>query len=347
MTMTSIDSRPQAATTAVSSESAETVTRGDRVRQILGRQEVTLVGVIIAFGVVMGILNPTFLSAGNLLDLVSSTVVYFVVACGLTLVIVAGGFDFSAGSMFTLGGISATWLMSLGVFWPIACIIGIVLGGAVGLLNAVVIDRLHVPAIITTLGMFYFIGGAVVLFTGGNSIGPLPDSFDTFGSGSVFSIPYLIFYGIVIGAVYHVVLERTRFGYNVKAVGGGLSAAIANGISARRTNLLIYGGGAAIAALGGILYSARTGSGSVSAGGSDITLTAVSAVLIGGTSLFGGVGTITGTALGALLFATIDNGLAVANVPALYSDMIIGAILVLAVAVDAYRRRRSFRVFRK
>jgi len=345
--MTKLEERPTRMTANSEPEGAEAVTRGDRVRQVLARQEVTLVGVILAFGIVMGILNPAFLSAGNLLDLVSSTVVYFVVACGLTLVIVASGFDFSVGSVFTLGGISATWLMSVGVFWPIACVLGIVLGGAAGLVNAVIIDRLHVPPIITTLGSFYFIAGAVVLFTGGNSIGYLPDGFNAFGSGSILSVPYLIIYGIVIGVAYHIVLERTRFGYNVKAVGGGLPAAIANGISARRTNLWIYGGGAAIAALGGILYSARTGSGSVSAGGADITLTAVSAVLIGGTSLFGGVGTITGTALGALLFATIDNGLAVASVPALYSNMIIGAILVLAVAVDAYRRRRSFRIFRK
>lgn len=345
--MTKIDPNPRSEVADTLSEGAESITRKDRARQLLARQEVTLAGVIIAFGIVMGILNPSFLSAGNLLDLVSSTVVYFVVACGLTLVIVAGGFDFSVGSLFTLGGISATWLMSLGVFWPIACVIGLLLGGAVGLLNAVIIDRLHVPPIITTLGSFYFVAGAVVLFTGGNSIGSLPEGFTNFGSGSILSIPYLIIYGIVIGVIYHLVLERTRFGYNVKAVGGGLTAAIANGISVKRTNLWIYGAGAAIAALGGILYSARTGSGSVNAGGASITLTAVSAVLIGGTSLFGGVGTISGTALGALLFATINNGLAVASVPALYSNMIIGAILVLAVALDAYRRRRSFLGFRK
>jgi ribose transport system permease protein len=267
--------------------------------------------------------------------------VYFVAACGLTLVVVAGGFDFSVGSAFTLGGISAAWLMTHGLPWPLAALAGIAFGFVVGLVNSIVIDRLRVPPIITTLGMFYFIAGAVVLFTGGRDIQPLPDGFNAFGKGTLIGIPLLIWYAVVIGIVFHIVLQRTRFGYNVKAVGGNLDAAVANGISRVRTNAWLYAVAGAVAALAGILYAARTGSGQVSAGGASVTLTAISAVLIGGTSLFGGVGSIPGTALGALLFATIQNGLAIASVPAQYSNMIIGAILVIAVAVDSYRRRRS------
>lgn len=331
---------------AHNSEQTDDVTVSTRIGEIIKRQEVTLVAVILIFGVVIGLLNPVFFAGGNLLNILTSTVVYFVLACGLTLVVVAGGFDFSIGSTFTLGAIGATWLMSIGVFWPLAALVGVGLGALVGWVNSVVIERLHVPPIITTLGMFYFIAGAVVLFTGGQDIQPLPDSFNAFGQGSVAFIPNLIIYGVVIGVIYHLVLQRTRFGYNVKAVGGGLSAAIANGISARRTNAWIYTGAGGIAAVAGILFAARTGSGQLGAGGASVTLTAISAVLIGGTSLFGGVGTITGTALGALLFATINNGLAIANVPALYSSMIIGAILIIAVALDAFRRRRSLLKFR-
>lgn len=327
-------------------DGADTVRAGDRLRELLGRQEITLIGVILAFGIIVSILNPVFATPANLIDLLRSTVVYFVVACGLTLVVVAGGFDFSVGSVFTLGGLSAAWLMSIGVFWPLAVLGGVALGFAVGFVNALVIDRLSVPPIITTLGMFYFVAGAVVLFTGGRDIQPLPDGFNAFGKGTFIGIPALIWYAVIIGVIYHLVLQHTRFGYNVKAVGGNLGAAVANGISAVRTNMWLYAGAGGIAALAGILYAARTGSGQVTAGGAAVTLTAISAVLIGGTSLFGGVGTITGTALGALLFATINNGLAIASVPALYSNMIIGAILVLAVAVDAYRRRRAQQRFR-
>jgi ribose transport system permease protein len=327
-------------------DGARSVSFRDRLREVGKRQEITLVGVILIFGAVITFLNPVFASPANLIDLLRATVVYFVAACGLTLVVVAGGFDFSVGSAFTLGGISAAWLMSIGLFWPLAILLGVALGFGMGLLNSVIIDRLHVPPIITTLGMFYFIAGAVVLFTGGRDIQPLPDGFNIFGKGTFIGIPHLIWYAIVIGIAYHLVLQHTRFGYNAKAVGGNLSAAVANGISAVRTNAWLYAGAGAIAALAGILYAARTGSGQVSAGGASVTLTAISAVLIGGTSLFGGVGTITGTALGALLFATIQNGLAIASVPAQYSNMIIGAILVIAVAIDAYRRRRSQLRFR-
>lgn len=327
-------------------DGARTVTAGDRLRAIATRQEVTIAGVILVFGIAITIVNPVFASPSNLIDLLRSTVVYFVAACGLTLVVVAGGFDFSVGSAFTLGGISAAWLMTQGVFWPIALLCGVALGAAMGLVNATIIDRLHVPPIITTLGMFYFIAGAVVLFTGGRDIQPLPDGFNSFGKGTLLTIPFLIWYAVIIGVIYHLVLNHTRFGYNVKAVGGNLNAAVANGISAVRTNAWLYAGAGAIAALAGILYAARTGSGQVSAGGAGFTLTAISAVLIGGTSLFGGVGSIAGTALGALLFAAIQNGLAIASVPAQFSNMIIGGILVVAVAFDAYRRRRSLLRFR-
>ena len=326
---------------SIEDDGAQRITARQRFAEVGKRQEVTLAIVIVIFCAAIGILNPAFLSGGNVINLLQSTVVFFVIACALTLVQVAGGFDFSIGSTFTLGGISATWLMSLGVFWPLALLAGMGFGAIVGIINALLIDRLNVPPIITTLGTFYFVAGAVVLFTGGVDIQPLPEGFDAFGQGAVAGIPNLIIYGVVIGILYHLLLQRTRFGYNVKAVGGDRDAANANGISARRTNMWLYSAAGGVAALAGILFAAQTGSGSVSAGGASVTLTAISAVLIGGTSLFGGVGTIAGTALGSLLFAAINNGLAVASVPPLYSSMIIGGILVIAVALDSYRRKRS------
>ncbi len=335
--MTSVEAKRP----SIDEDGAQLVTARQRLAEVFKRQEVTLAGVIILFGLVVEILNPAFLSGGNLASLLQSTVVYFVIACPLTLVQVAGGFDFSIGSTFTLGAISATWLMSFGLFWPVAILAGMAFGTVVGIINALLIDRLNVPPIITTLGTFYFIAGAIVLFTNGIDIEPLPSGFDAFGEGTIAGVPNLIIYGLVVGVIYHLLLQRTPFGYNVKAVGGGREAANANGISVRRTNMWLYAGAGGVAALAGILFAAQVGSGEVSAGGASVTLTAISAVLIGGTSLFGGVGTIAGTALGSLLFAAINNGLAVANVPALYSSMIIGAILVIAVALDSYRRKRS------
>jgi ribose transport system permease protein len=191
--------------------------------------------------------------------------------------------------------------------------------------------------------MFYFVSGLVVVFSGGNDIEGLPNTFLNLGTGSVIGIPDLIFYGVIIGVIYYVVLEHTRFGYNVKAVGGNRLAAVENGISAVRVDRWLYVGIGAVAALAGIIYTARTGSGQVGAGGAPVTLEVVSAVLIGGTSLFGGVGTITGSLLGAILFAEIDNALALTEINSLYENMIVGALVVFAVAADTYRRRRSLR----
>jgi ribose transport system permease protein len=210
----------------------------------------------------------------------------------------------------------------------------------------VIIERLKVPAIITTLGTFFFLGGVVILFTNGADISPLPTQFDSLGTGSVLGVPDVVLAGVIVGIIYHLVLDHTRFGYNVRTLGGNRLAAIENGISARRLDAWLYIGSGALAALAGIVYTARTGSGQVDAGGAPVTLTAVSAVLIGGTSLSGGLGTITGTALGVLLFAEVRNALAVDNINALYSNMIIGGVLVLAVAADSMRRGRMFAIRR-
>lgn len=330
--------------TAVATDLGRERTSRERVSELLGRQETTLIAVIVLIGLAAGIRNSVFLSVNNLLELGRATVVYFVIACPLTLVVIAGGFDFSIGSVFTLGGVAAAWGMTSGhMVWPIAVLVGIAAGGVVGLVNAFVINRLDVPPIITTLGTFYFVSGFIVVFSGGNDIEGLPNSFVNLGTGSFLGVPDLIYYGAIVGVIYYVLLEHTRFGYNVKAVGGNRLAAVENGISAVRIDRWLYVGVAAVAALAGIIYTARTASGQVGAGGAPVTLEVVSAVLIGGTSLFGGIGTITGSLLGAILFAEIDNALALTNINSLYENMIVGTLIVLAVAADSFRRRRSLK----
>jgi ribose transport system permease protein len=312
-------------------------------RELVRRQEFSLIMVILVLGAAATSRNSVFLSVGNLVELARATVIYFVMACAATLVLIGGGLDFSIGSIFTLGGLTVAFAMVHGAPWPLAVIAGLLAGAVCGLVNALIIERLGVPPIITTLGTFYFISGLVVVFSGGNDILIPLGTFQNLGQNSVAGIPDIALYAIVIGIGYWIVLERTRFGYNVRALGGNRVAAIANGIRARRIDRWLYVGSAVTAALAGIIYTARTGSGQVDAGGSAVTLEVASAVLIGGTSLFGGLGTITGTLFGAILFAEIDNGLSIANVPSLYENMIVGAILISAVAADYFRRQRLFK----
>ncbi len=310
---------------------------------LLLRPETTIIAVILAIAVFTIVRNATFASVSNLTELARATVIYFIMGCGATLLVIGGGLDFSVGTTFTLGGLVSALLLVHGVGWPLAVVGGIAAGIVIGVVNHGIIEYLHVPPIIATLGTFYVIDGLNIQITGGQDILPLPNDFQQLGQGSVLGVPYIVCYAIIVGALFWFALERTPFGINVRALGGNRQAAIGNGLRVVRLNLALYVCAGATAALGGIIYAARVGGGQVSAGGAGITLSVVTAVLIGGTSLFGGLGTITGTAAGAVLLSEIDNALVLSNIPPQYNSMIVGSILVAAVAADYLRRKRLYR----
>ncbi|MBI3748751.1 MAG: ABC transporter permease [Chloroflexi bacterium] len=306
-------------------------------------QQAGLIAVVVLLGSAFAAINGDFASSDNLIELFRAVTLYFIVACASTLVLVGGGLDFSIGAVYALGAVVAGLLMTNGVPWPVAVLGGIGVGIAAGVINASVSVYLHVPPLIATLGMFFFAGGIAVVLTGGTDVYGFPDDFINIGAGELGGVPYLIFYAIAIGIVFHVLLESTVVGYNIRAIGGNRAAAAANGIRVARMDIGLYALSGGIAALAGILGAARLSTASPAAGGASLTFQVVTAVIIGGTSLFGGIGTIAGSALGAILFAEINNGLQVINVNPLYQNIFIGVILVAAVAIDQYRRRRRFR----
>jgi ribose transport system permease protein len=309
-------------------------------------QQAGLAGCIVALGIFFTLKNGNFASHGNLIELLRAATLYFIVACPATLVLVGGGLDFSVGAVYALGAVSAGLLITHGIPWPFAIVGGLAVGVAVGLINAFATVQLSVPALIATIGSFFFAGGIAVVITNGIDVYGFPDSFTQIGSGSFAGIPYLIFDAVIIGVIFHVVLEKTVFGYNIRAAGGNRSSAAANAIRVARLDTALYATSGGIAALAGILGAARLSTASPSAGGAAFTFQVVTAVIVGGTSLFGGVGTIAGSALGAILFAELNNGLQVINVNPLYQSIFIGIILIAAVAVDQYRRKHRFRVGR-
>ena len=309
-------------------------------------QQVGLVAFIALLAIAFAAKNPDFIASSNLIELFRSATLYFIVACGATLVLVGGGLDFSIGAVYALGAVAAGLLMTHGLPWPLAVLIGVGVGTALGLVNAAVTVYLSVPALIATLGMFFLAGGIAVVSTGGQDVYGFPNGFVNIGAGDLGGAPYLIFYAVIAGVIFHVLLETTVFGYNIRATGGNRAAAAANGIRVVRVDLMLYAISGGVAALAGILGAARLSAASPSAGGSALTFQVITAVIIGGTSLFGGTGTIIGSALGSILFAEINNGLQVTNVDPLYQDIFIGVILILAVAVDQGRRNRRFRLGR-
>lgn len=316
-----------------------------RIEALL-RPETTLVVVILAIGIATAIRNPNFLNIANLTDIGRAAVIYFVMACGAALLMIGGGLDFAVGAIFTLGGVSGAWLMQAGIPWPLAIIGGLLVGALAGYVNNLVIARLHVPPIIATLGTYFIITGISIQITGGQDIVPLPAAFQKLGQGSVLGMPFIVIYAFVVGAIFWFVLEQTPFGVEVRAVGGNRKAAVANGLKVARIETALYTLSGLTAALAGIIYAARVGSGQVSAGGAPVTLSVVTAVLIGGVSLLGGLGSITGVAVGAILLSEIDNALIIASVPPQYNTIVVGVILIAAVAIDHIRRERLYRVRR-
>lgn len=310
------------------------------------RPETTLIAVILVIAVATTARNPNFINPHNLIDIARAAVIYFVMACGASLLMIGGGLDFSVGSVFTLGGITTAWMLTSGVPWPFAIAIGMLAGMAAGYANILVVSKLHVPPIIATLGTFFIISGVCVLPTGGQDILPLPLTFQYLGQGSILGVPFVVLYALVVGLAFWFLLERTPFGVEVRALGGNRKAAIANGLRVGRIETILYVLASAMAALAGIIYAARVGSGQVAAGGSSVTLSVVTAVLIGGISLLGGLGSITGVAVGALLLSEIDNALIVASIPPQYNSIIVGCILITAVAVDHLRRERLYKTRR-
>lgn len=309
-----------------------------RYTQLLG-----LVAVIALLAIAFQFTNPVFISSGNILEILRSATLYFIVACPVTLIVVAGGLDLSVGALYALGAVSGGMFMVAGVPWPLAVIAGVCVGAAAGFITGAMAVFLGIPSLIASLATFFIATGIAVVLTSGRDIFGFPDGFTAIGGGSLFGIPNLIYIAILIGIVFHLLLEHTPFGYSVRATGGNRAAAMGNGIRVNRVDLILFASSGAVAALAGLLGASRIFAASPLAGGNALTFQVLTAIIIGGTSLFGGIGTITGSALGALLFGVINNGLATSGVNPLYQNIFIGVILAVAVAVDQFRRNRRFK----
>lgn len=311
------------------------------LRFSLGSQELGLFLAVVVFGTVVTLINPVFLEPNNVLAMLRSAVFVFIVGCAATFVLIGGGLDLSVGSVFAVGGTVAAMLLVAGAPTPVAFVGGVIAGALIGLINGVLIVRFGIPALIVTLGMLYMARGGAQVATGGIliTIHEYP-SFLGISQGALLGVPYLVIYGLVVGIISHFVLEYTPFGYHIRAVGGNLSASRAIGLPVDRIRLTLYILSGCAAALGGTLQAGRlsVGDPNLAVG---FELSVISAVIIGGTSLFGGTGTIIGTALGALLLSMMTNGLIVMRIEPLFQTIVVGAIIIAAVGLDQFRRARA------
>lgn len=313
------------------------------VGRLLKMRELGLLAAVVIFGTIIAVVNPVFLSFENLVNVFRASVFIFIVGCALTFVFVGGELDLSVGSVLGLTGVVTALAMLRGIPVPLGILVGLSLGAGIGLINGFLVTRFRIPALIVTLGMLYAARGTIIVATGGEPVYPLPESFKIIAQGSLLGIPNLIPIAAVIGALSHFVLTYAKFGYTVRAVGGNMEAARVCGIDVNRIRLWLYVLSGTASALAGILMASRLSSGQPNQG-VGFELQAISAVIIGGTSLFGGIGSIFGSLLGSLILSMLANGMVLMHISAYWQNIVVGAVIVAAVGFDQYRRTRMWQV---
>lgn len=312
---------------------------GASARRAMSAPEFSLVLAIAIFGAITTTRNDDFLTYSNLILVVKAAAPTFVVAITMTFVLIGGGIDLSVGSMAGLGGLVTAMCLQHHFPIVIAILVGIAVCAVLGGVMGVVIAKFQIPALIVTLGGLYAIRGVVLILTNSQQVFPLPSAFDAIGQSALGSIPTLVFIAVGFGIIGHLALSNFKFGYHIRAIGGNASAARAVGIKVDRMRILLYALSAVGAAIAGILTTSFVGDGDPSFG-QGMELSVIAAVIVGGASLFGAVGSVLGTALGVLFLQLITNGFLLMRISANWQFVVQGVVVVAAVGVDQIRRIR-------
>jgi len=312
-------------------------------------------GIFLIFAVMIlaaSILSPAFLSSTNLINIVRQMSIVGLIALGVTGVIVSAGIDLSSGSVVGLTAVVAASLAQdpeySAAFYPglhlpfiMPVLAACVVGALVGLINGSLVAKARIPPFIATLGTYTAIRGVANLYTGGRPISNLTDEYNFIGQGDVFGLPVPIIILVVMATVTHILYAHTKFGKYIYAIGGNEQAARVSGINASRYKMLIYVYASFLAGLAGLVVSSRIGSGQPGLG-VGYELDAIAAAVIGGTSLSaGGIGTVAGTIVGALIIGVLNNTLDLMNVSAFWQQIVKGCIIVGAVILDQLKHRGS------
>ncbi len=300
---------------------------------------------------VLSFITDNFLTADNFWNVMRQISVSVCISVGMTLVILIAGIDLSVGSVLAFCGAVAAGLLKYGVSLPVAnlfigftvfgvLVAAMVVGGALGFINGYAVTRFKVPAFVATLAMLTMARGFTMLWTRGHPITGLGESFGFLGTGWFFGVPLPVWVSGVVVVITVFMMSRTRFGRYVYAIGGNENAARLSGVPVRKTKVWVYTLAGMLAAVGGLVVTARLDSAQPNAGIS-YELDAIAAVVIGGTSLSGGRGTVLGTVLGALTIGVLNNGLILLDVSPFWQQVVKGAVILMAVIIDMTNRKEE------
>jgi ribose transport system permease protein len=303
-----------------------------------GRRLGTLAG-LFALCLLLWILTPHFLTVSNLLNVLEQTAINAIVAVGMTYVIISGGIDLSVGSVLALAGVVLATLLHDGVPIPLAMAVALAVGALFGSLSGIAITWGRLPPFIATLGMMSIARGCALLFTEGRPVSGFEPEFRAIATARIAGIPAPVFMTAGVYFVAHFVLSETRFGRYVYALGGNEEATRLSGVNVRLYKTAVYAVSGLTSAVASVLLTARLNSAQPIAG-IMYELDAIAAVVIGGTSLVGGEGSLGGTLIGALIMGVLRNGLNLLSVSSFTQQVVIGLVIVGAVLIDTAVKRR-------
>ncbi len=294
--------------------------------------------------IAMTLMSDNFLTPDNGWNILRQISVNLCLSIGMTLIILSGGIDLSVGAILALAGAVAAGVLKNGVAIPVfdvllqftvfgAIVCGIGVGLVLGWFNGFVVTRFNIPPFVATLGMFSIARGMTMLWTGGFPITGLGEGFGYLGTGIFLGVPMPVWISVALVAAFVVLTRKTRFGRYLYAVGGNERASLLTGLRVNRIKVWVYTLGGGLAGVAGLLVTARLDSAQPNAG-LGYELDSIAAVVIGGTSLSGGRGSVLGTVLGCLIIGVLNNGLFLLNVSPFWQQIIKGFVILAAVAID-------------
>ncbi|TIP09174.1 ABC transporter permease [Mesorhizobium sp.] len=294
--------------------------------------------VLVALVILMSAIAPNFNRADNLLNIARAISINAILAAAMTLVILTGGIDLSVGSIIAVSGVVSVIAAIAGVPAPAAVVLGMAVGAACGFVNGWLTAYLSLAPFIVTLGTMTFLRGLAYTITDGQPIVSSDLNFRDLGNGYLWGIPIPVLVMAIVYAIVWFILERTRYGRHIYAVGGNAEAAKLAGVRVRHVLTSVYMLAGAFSGLAGVIFSARVISAQPTAG-TGYELDAIAAVVLGGTSLAGGRGRVVGTLIGSVILGVLSTGLILLNVPFFTQLLIKGVVIILAVAIDSLKQR--------
>ncbi len=313
----------------------------------IGRYFKENMGIIIAFIVLYAFLalNPVtsraFLKSQNMFNVLRQISTNLYLACGMTMVIILGGIDLSVGSIVALSGcVAAAGVVRYGLPLPAAILLGLCVGVVFGMFNGAIIAKTTIPPFIVTLATMDIARGFAYVYTGGSPVRIVSKEWQFIGAGYIGKIPTPVVILVIVLIITGILMNSTKFGRHIYAVGGNVQAAVFSGISVTKVKFWVYTYSGLMAGIAGVVLASRMYSGQPTAG-NGAELDAIAAVVVGGTSMSGGAGKIGGTIIGALIIGFLNNGLNLMNVNSFWQYVVKGIVILLAVFMDFLRTRKK------